>query len=92
MKSNLILNEFGKRVWKHATNKKLFLEQAYGWKENLILLDETDGRKIAASYDTESEVDFFEWEPMTKSEYDSVVSKYCEIYRREERLDYLLEE
>ena len=91
MKSNLILNEFGKRVWKHKSNKKLFLEQAYGWKQNLYLLDETNGRKIAASYD-ETEVDFLEWEPMTKFEYDLVEYKYCEVYKREERLDYLLEE
>lgn len=91
MKSNLILNEFGKRVWKHKSNKKLFLEQAYGWKQNLYLLDETNGRKITASYD-ETEVDFLEWEPMTKFEYDLVEYKYCEVYKREERLDYLLEE
>lgn len=87
-----VLNEFGKRVWKHKTNKRLFLEQAYGWKESLTLLDETNGRSVIFGFDNESDVDFTEWEPMTKSEYDSVVSKYSEIYQREERLDFLLEE
>lgn len=92
MKSNLILNEFGKRVWKHKTNKKLFLEKPYAWKENMHLLDETIGRKITPLPFHEYEFDFSEWESMTKFEYDLVVYKYCEVYKREERLDYLLGE
>ncbi len=86
----MVLNEFGKKVWKHKTNKRLFLEQAYSWKQSLILLDETKGRKIINCFDSESEVDFRDWEPMSKCEYDSVQYKYCEIYRREENLDILL--
>lgn len=73
------LNEFGKRVWKHKTNKRLFLEQSYSWKDSLILLDETEDRQIVDSF-AASTFDYSAWEPMTKEEYDSVVSKYREIY------------
>jgi len=59
------LNEFGKRVWKHKTNKRLFLEQSYEWVDNLILLDETDGRQVVDSYKS-STYDFSAWQPMTK--------------------------
>lgn len=74
------LNEFGKRVWKHKTNKRLFLEQSYEWVDNLILLDETDGRQVVDSYKS-STYDFSAWQPMTKQEYDSVKSKYTEVYK-----------
>ena len=73
------LDEFGKRVWKHKTNKRLFLQQSYSWKDNLILLDETEGRQIVDSYKA-STYDFSAWESMTKEEYDSVKSYYKEIY------------
>lgn len=75
------LNEFGKRVWKHKTNKRLFLEQSFGWKDNLILLDETEGRQVVDSYKV-SEYDFSAWEPMTQEEYDSVDSRYKEIFNK----------
>lgn len=75
------LNEFGKRVWKHKTNKRLFLEQSFGWKDNLILLDETEGRQVVDSYKV-SEYDFSAWEPMTQEEYDSVDSSYKEIFNK----------
>lgn len=74
------LNEFGKRVWKHKTNKRLFLEQSYEWVDNLILLDETEGRQVVDSYKS-STYDFSAWQPMTKEEYDSVNSKYTEVYK-----------
>jgi hypothetical protein len=79
IKLNMELNEFGKRVWKHKTNKRLFLEQAYRWKDSLILLDETEGRQVVDSF-VASTFDYSAWEPMTKEEYDSVVSNYLEIY------------
>lgn len=74
------LNEFGKRVWKHKTNKRLFLEQSFDWVDNLILLDETEGRNIVDSYKA-STYDFSVWQPMTKKEYDSIKSKYTEVYK-----------
>lgn len=36
------LNAFGKLVFKHKTNKRLFLVRAYRWNDCLVLLDETD--------------------------------------------------
>jgi hypothetical protein len=73
------LNEFGLKVWKHKTNKILFLQQSYRWKDNLVLIDETEGRQIIDSYKA-STYDYSAWTPMTKEDYDSVTSYYKEIY------------
>ena len=73
------LNEYGLRVWKHKTNKRLFLQQSYRWKDILVLLDETEGRQIIDQFKV-STFEFSAWTPMTKEEYDSVKSKYIEIY------------
>ena len=74
------LNEHGMRVWKHKTNKRLFLEQSYRWKDSLILLDETEGRQIVDRFKA-STFDYGAWTPMSQEEYDSVISKYIEIYK-----------
>ena len=74
-----VLNEYGKQVWKHKTNKRLFLEKSYGWVNNLVLIDETEGRQIIMSFNA-NDFDDNAWEPMTKKEFDSVVSRYKEIY------------
>lgn len=73
------LNEHGKLVFKHKTNKRLFLERAYKWVNNLILLDETEGRQIIMSFKF-TDFDFSSWEPITKNEYDKIINKYREIY------------
>lgn len=73
------LNEFGLKVWKHKTNKRLFLQQSYRWVDRLLLLDESEGRQVVDSF-KESTYDFSAWKPMTKEELDSVKSYYKEIY------------
>lgn len=75
----MVLNEFGKKVWKHKTNKRLFLQQSYSWVDRLSLLDETEGRQIIMSFKA-STFDYGSWEPMTIEEYKSVKSKFKEIY------------
>ena len=74
------LNEHGMRVWKHKTNKRLFLQQSYRWKDSLVLLDETEGRQIVDSFKA-STFDYGTWDYMTQEEYDSVKSKFTEIYK-----------
>lgn len=74
------LNEFGLRVWKHKTNKRLFLQQSYRWKDDVLLIDETEGRQII-DYFKASTFDYDAWEPMTIEEYNSVVSYYKEIWK-----------
>ncbi len=77
---NMNLDEFGKKVWKHKTNKRLFLEQSYIWKERLTLIDEfEDERNVVMTFELNS-FDFSAWTPMTKEEFDSVKSCYKEIY------------
>lgn len=74
------LNEHGLKVWKHKTNKRLFLQQSYRWKDNLVLLDETEGRQIVDTFKS-STFDYSAWISMTQEEYDSVKSKFVEIYK-----------
>jgi hypothetical protein len=74
------LNEHGLKVWKHQTNKRLFLQQSYRWKDRLVLLDETEGRQIVDTF-IASTFDYGAWKPMTQEEYDSVKSKFTEIYK-----------
>ena len=73
------LNEYGKRVWKHKTNKRLFLEKSYSWVDRLTLIDENEGRDIVMDF-LASTFDYYAWEPMTQEEYNSVKSRYKEIY------------
>jgi hypothetical protein len=90
------LNENGKLVWKHRTNKRLFLERAYSWVDSLIMIDETEDRAIIQGFKY-STYDFSAWELMSKEEYDSVKYYYKEIYgglnlnELESRLDAALE-
>lgn len=76
---NFELNEYGLRVWKHKSNKRLFLEQSYRWVDRLTLIDETEDRQIIMDFYA-STFDYYAWKPMTKSEFDSVKSAYKEIY------------
>jgi hypothetical protein len=71
------LNEHGKLVWKHKTNKRLFLERAYHWVDSIIMIDETEGRNVVQSFKY-STYDFRGWNTMSKEEYDSVKSNYNE--------------
>ena len=73
------LNEYGLRVWKHKTNKRLFLEQSYRWKDRLTLIDETEGRQVIDTYQA-STYNYGAWTPMSQEEYNSVKSKFTEIY------------
>jgi hypothetical protein len=75
------LNEHGMKVWKHKSNKRLFLQQSYRWVDRLTLIDETEGRQIIMDFKV-SEFDFYAWAPMTQEEYDSVKSNYKEIYEK----------
>ena len=75
------LNEYGLKVWKHKTNERLFLQQSYRWKDNLVIIDESEGRQIVCSF-IASTFDYSAWSPMTIDEYNKVENKYREIYFR----------
>ena len=45
-----------------------------------MLLDETEGRQIVDSFKA-STFDYGAWESMTQEEYNSVKSKFTEIYK-----------
>ena len=84
------LDEHGLLVWKHKTNKRLFLERPYRWVDRIFLLDETEGRSNVMEFKY-STFDFYAWEPMTKEEYISIVSNYKEIYKRENVIEAYLQ-
>ena len=76
---NFELNDSGLRVWRHKTNKRLFLEQQYGWVDKVVMLDETEGRQVIDIYRA-STYNFGAWEPVTQDEYKLVKQKYTDIY------------
>lgn len=78
--NNNYLNEFGLLVFKHKTNKRLFLERSYSWIDRVIMLDETEGRQVIMTFKF-STFDFSAWELVTKEEFDSVKTCYKEIFK-----------
>ena len=74
------LDEYGLSVWKHKTNKRLFLEKSYRWVDSISLIDETEGRQHIDSYKA-STYDFGAWTPMTAEEFGKVKSNFKEIYQ-----------
>jgi hypothetical protein len=73
------LNEYGDAVWRHRTNKNLFVERSYRWVDRVIVLDETETRRVIE--DTEfSTFDFSDWIPVTVEEMKKVKRKFKEIY------------
>ena len=73
------LNEYGLLVFKHKTNKRLFLQRSYRWVDRITLIDETEGRDIVMDFKF-SQFDFYAWTPMTLEEYSKVKSNFKEIY------------
>lgn len=79
MKAPEELNDRGLLVFKHKTNKRLFLHRPYRWVDRLILLDETEGRQIIDQY-RYSTYNLNAWEAMTPEEYSKVKTKFIDIY------------
>ena len=73
------LNEFGRAIWKHRENKNLFAERSYRWVDRIIILGESNGRRIIAE-GKYSEFDFSDWTPMSIEEFSRVKECYREIY------------
>ncbi len=73
------LSDNGLLVFKHKTNKRLFLQRTYRWKDQLDLIDEAEGRQHIMSFPYSS-IDVSAWEPVTKEEYEKVKRRYREIY------------
>ena len=60
------LNEHGLLVFKHKTNKRLFLERSYRWVDRLTMIDETYGRDVVMDFQY-STFDFHAWKPLTQA-------------------------
>lgn len=73
------LNEHGMAVWRHKTNKNLFVERSYSWCDTVTVLDETEGRRVM-DVGKFSEFDFTDWIPVTVEEFKKVQRNFNEIY------------
>jgi len=79
MTETIELNEFGLAVWRHKTNKNLFVQREYNWVDRVIVLDETETRNIVDDVKF-STFDFSDWIPMTVEEFEKVKRNFKEIY------------
>lgn len=77
--NNNELDNNGLLVFKHKTNKRLFLQRSYRWVDKLDLIDETEGRQHIMSFPSAS-TDISAWELVTKEEYKKVRRHYKDIY------------
>jgi hypothetical protein len=73
------LNEFGRAVWRHKTDKTLFVERSYDWSDRIIVPQESTSRQVIG--DTKfSTFDFTNWIPVKAEEMSRVKSFFKEIY------------
>jgi len=75
----ITLNQHGKLVFKHKTNKNLFLHREYYWIDKINLVDESKNREIIMSFKY-STFDLSNWEAVSVKENDLVKKTYTEIY------------
>lgn len=79
-KKPIELNEHGDAVWRHKTNKNLFAERSYRWCDRVIVLDETESRRVID--DTKfSTFDFSDWIPVGVEEFKKVKHNFKDIYQ-----------
>ena len=77
----IYLNDFGLQVWRHKTNKDLFISTPYSWVDCYSMVDESEGRQVVATF---SSVAFKELEhaftPVTPEEYTKVKRAFKDMY------------
>ena len=73
------LNEFGDAVWRHKTNKNLFVERSYNWCDRVIIIDEAERRRVVGN-EKFTTFDFADWIPVTVEEFKKVKHNFNEIY------------
>ncbi len=73
------LNDYGLLVFKHKTNKNIFLQRSFKWIDRITMIDESEDRQIIDTFKF-SEFDLSAWEPITKEEYSKAKKNFKEIY------------
>ena len=73
------LNENGKIAFRHKYCKTLFVERAYGWVHDVVVIDETESRRIIDVVKI-ADFNFEDWIPITREEYKKVKQGYKDIY------------
>jgi len=76
------LNAHGKLVFKHKTNRNLFLHREYNSIDTITLVDEREDRQVIMSFKY-STFNLSCWEAVTIEEENLVRKSYIEIYERD---------
>lgn len=66
------LNNNGKCIW-YRYNGRITLEKSYRWVDNLILIDESNNRRVITDFKY-STFDFTDWTPMNHEQYKLISS------------------
>ena len=74
------LNEYGMAVWRHKTNKSLFVERSYNWCDRVIVLNESEGHRTVIDDTKFSTYDFSDWSPVTVEEFKKVKNYFKDIH------------
>ena len=75
------LNEFGKLLFAHKTDKHVFVHRAYHWSDRYVKTDESKGRITVIETGKFSEFDKSEYRLVTLEEFKTVEKKYGDIYK-----------
>ena len=67
------LNDYGQLEWRLKTNAKILTSRAYYWVNRVILLDETEGRRVIGTTKI-SDMELDKWEPVKPEEKDEKVT------------------
>jgi len=73
------LNDYGLLVFKHKTNKNIFLQRSFKWIDRITMIDEAEGRQIIDTFKF-SEFDLSSWEAVTREEYSKAKKSFKEMY------------
>ena len=75
----ITLSNLGHAVWKHKTNKDLFVCRSYDWVDRVLVIDESIDRRVVSD-EAFTTFDFTEWTPVTPEEFVFVKRRYKDIY------------
>lgn len=81
MNKEIELDKHGRLVFRHYSNKNLFLHRPYRWSDRLIMLHESNenGRQVIDEFKY-STFNLNAWIPVTVEEDKLIKSNYTEIY------------
>lgn len=71
----IILNDFGKAIWRHKYCKHIVAERAYSWVDRVIIIDEYEDSRKCIDDIPFSNLNLDDWVPVTKEEYAELITE-----------------